>query len=103
MYVRLGFAVAVHVKPEILLIDEVLAVGDAEFQHKCFAHIDKLRADQVTIVLVTHDLESVKRFCNRAILLNHGTIAAEGTPQDVVDEYLSGVYEFSGAPPGDGL
>ena len=103
MYVRLGFAVAVHVKPEILLIDEVLAVGDAEFQHKCFTHIDKLRADQVTIVLVTHDLESVKRFCDRAILLNHGSIAAEGAPQDVVDEYLSGVYEFSGAPPGDDL
>ena len=81
MYVRLGFAVAVHVKPEILLVDEVLAVGDAEFQRKCFDHIEKLRQDKVTIVLVTHDLESVKRFCDRAVLLSHGVVAAEGKPQ----------------------
>ena len=98
MYVRLGFAVAVHVRPEILLVDEVLAVGDAEFQRKCFAHIDKLRQEQVTIVLVTHDLESVKRFCDRAVLLNHGAIAVEGEPQEVVDEYLSSHFEFSAGP-----
>jgi ABC-type polysaccharide/polyol phosphate transport system ATPase subunit len=99
MYVRLGFAVAVHVKPEILLVDEVLAVGDAEFQDKCFAHIDKLRQEQVTIVLVTHDLESVKRFCDRAVLLNHGVIAAEGNPQDVVNEYLAQVFGHAEAAP----
>jgi ABC-type polysaccharide/polyol phosphate transport system ATPase subunit len=98
MYVRLGFAVAVHVRPEILLVDEVLAVGDAEFQQKCFAHIEKLRQDKVTIVLVTHDLDSVKRFCDRAVLLNHGVIAAEGRPREVVDQYLSGHFEFSAAP-----
>ncbi len=98
MYVRLGFAVAVHVRPEILLVDEVLAVGDAEFQQKCFAHIEKLRQNKVTIVLVTHDLENVKRFCERALLLNHGVIAAEGKPQQVVDEYLSSHFEFSAAP-----
>ena len=103
MYVRLGFAVAVHVKPEILLVDEVLAVGDAEFQGKCFAHIDKLRAEQVTIVLVTHDLESVKRFCDRAVLLNHGVITAQGDPRDVVDEYLAQVFGPAGAASfGDG-
>jgi ABC-type polysaccharide/polyol phosphate transport system ATPase subunit len=99
----LGFAVAVHVKPEILLVDEVLAVGDAEFQDKCFAHIDKLRQEQVTIVLVTHDLESVKRFCDRAVLLSHGVIAAQGDPRDVVDEYLAQVFGHAGAAPaGDG-
>ena len=98
MYVRLGFAVAVHVKPEILLVDEVLAVGDAEFQRKCFDHIEKLRQNKVTIVLVTHDLDSVKRFCDRAILLNHGVIAAEGKPAKVVDEYLSSHFEFSASP-----
>ena len=98
MYVRLGFAVAVHVKPKILLVDEVLAVGDAEFQRKCFDHIEKLRQEQVTIVLVTHDLESVKRFCDRAVLLNHGAIAVEGKPQEVVDEYLSSHFEFSAGP-----
>jgi lipopolysaccharide transport system ATP-binding protein len=99
MYVRLGFAVAVHVKPEILLVDEVLAVGDAEFQGKCFAHIDRLRQEQVTIVLVTHDLESVKRFCDRALLLNHGVISAQGDPQGVVDEYLAQVFGHAGAAP----
>jgi len=99
MYVRLGFAVAVHVKPEILLVDEVLAVGDAEFQGKCFAHIDRLRREQVTIVLVSHDLESVKRFCDRALLLNHGVISAQGDPQSVVDEYLAQVFGHAGAAP----
>jgi ABC-type polysaccharide/polyol phosphate transport system ATPase subunit len=102
MYVRLGFAVAVHVRPEILIVDEVLAVGDAEFQRKCFEHIEKLRQDKVTIVLVTHDLESVKRFCDRAVLLNHGGVAAAGRPQEVVDEYLSRHFEFSASPSGRG-
>jgi ABC-type polysaccharide/polyol phosphate transport system ATPase subunit len=102
MYVRLGFAVAVHVKPEILLVDEVLAVGDAEFQDKCFAHIDRLRQELVTIVLVTHDLESVKRFCDRAVLLNHGVITAQGDPRDVADEYLAQVFGHAeAAPSGD--
>ena len=101
MYVRLGFAVAVHVRPEILLVDEVLAVGDAEFQRKCFDHIEKLREDKVTIVLVSHDLENVKRFCDRAVLLNHGAIALGGEPQEVVDEYLSSHFEFSAGPTGD--
>jgi ABC-type polysaccharide/polyol phosphate transport system ATPase subunit len=98
MYVRLGFAVAVHVRPEILLVDEVLAVGDADFQRKCFDHIEKLRQNKVTIVLVTHDLESVKRFCDRAVLLSHGVVAAEGKPREVVDEYLSSHFEFSASP-----
>ena len=102
MYVRLGFAVAVHVRPEILLVDEVLAVGDAEFQRKCFDHIEKLRQNKVTIVLVTHDLESVKRFCDRAVLLSHGVVAAEGKPREVVDEYLSRHFEFSASPSGGG-
>ena len=98
MYVRLGFAVAVHVRPEILLVDEVLAVGDAEFQHKCFDHIERLRRDKVTIVLVSHDLENVKHFCDRAILINHGVVAADGKPQEVVDEYLSSPSGFAVAP-----
>jgi lipopolysaccharide transport system ATP-binding protein len=97
MYVRLGFAVAVHVRPKILLVDEVLAVGDAEFQRKCFDHIEKLRRDKVTIVLVSHDLENVKRFCDRAILLNHGVVAADGKPQKVVNEYLSSPSGFAAA------
>jgi lipopolysaccharide transport system ATP-binding protein len=102
MYVRLGFAVAVHVRPEILLVDEVLAVGDADFQRKCFDHIEKLRQDKATIILVSHDLENVKRFCDRAVLLNHGAIVTEGEPQEVVDEYLSSHFEFSADPTGEG-
>jgi ABC-type polysaccharide/polyol phosphate transport system ATPase subunit len=89
MYMRLGFSVAVHAKPEILLVDEVLAVGDADFQAKCFAHIERLQADGVTIVLVSHDLIAVERFCQRTVLLEHGRIVAEGPPREVIDRYLS--------------
>ena len=89
MYVRLGFAVAVHVQADILLVDEVLAVGDAEFQSKCFSHIERLRADNVTIVFVSHDLMSVARFCDRVVLLQQGKITADGEPKTVIGEYLS--------------
>src|SRR3989337_3742325 len=88
MYVRLGFAVAVHVRPEILLVDEVLAVGDAEFQSKCFAHMEKLRADGVTIIMASHDLPSIQRYTDRAILLEPGQIAMEGRPADVLHHYM---------------
>lgn len=88
MYMRLGFAVAVHLDPEILLIDEVLAVGDAHFQQKCYDHLERLRADGKTIVLVSHDLDSVRRFCERAIWLDHGRLLADGPAGRSVDAYL---------------
>ncbi len=91
MFFRLGFAVAVHVDPEILLIDEVLAVGDAEFQKKCMDHIHGLRAKGVTLVLVTHDMLSLPKFCDRGILIEHGKVTDEGSPQQVVHNYLSRV------------
>lgn len=91
MFFRLGFSVAVHVKPEVLLIDEVLAVGDAQFQEKCMNHIHGLRSQGVTLVLVTHDMLSVPKFCDRAILLEQGRITDEGTPQQVVHGYLARV------------
>lgn len=91
MFFRLGFSVAVHVKPEILLIDEVLAVGDAEFQKKCMDHIHELRRKGVTLVLVTHDMLSLPKFCDRGILLEQGRITDEGTPQQVVHNYLARV------------
>ncbi|MEX2245898.1 MAG: ABC transporter ATP-binding protein [Dehalococcoidia bacterium] len=91
MYFRLGFSVAVHVNPEILLIDEVLAVGDAEFQTKCMDHIHGLRRRGVTLVLVTHDMLSLPKFCDRGILLEGGHITDEGTPQQVVHNYLARV------------
>jgi len=91
MFFRLGFSVAVHVRPEILLIDEVLAVGDAEFQKKCMDHIHGLRRQGVTLVLVTHDMMSLPMFCDRGILIEQGKVTDEGTPQQVVHNYLSRV------------
>jgi ABC-type polysaccharide/polyol phosphate transport system ATPase subunit len=89
MYLRLGFAVAVHVQPEVLLVDEVLAVGDAEFQLKCFDHIEELRRRGVTIIIVSHDLPQVERFTDRVILLEKGRIVADGLPNSVVGLYRS--------------
>ncbi len=94
MFFRLGFSVAVHVDPEILLIDEVLAVGDAEFQKKCMDHVHGLRKKGVTLVLVTHDMLSLPKFCDRGILLESGKITDEGTPQQVVHNYLQRVEDL---------
>ena len=98
MYFRLGFAVAVFVQPEILLIDEVLAVGDAEFQRKCMDHIFKLRERGVTLVLVTHDMLSMPKFCDRGILLERGRITDAGPPQEVVHNYLARVEALLALP-----
>jgi lipopolysaccharide transport system ATP-binding protein len=87
MYVRLAFAVAINVDPELLLIDEILAVGDVSFQQKCMDKFTQLRDQNRTLVLVTHDTGSVRDFCDRAIWIDHGTIKAEGVPADVIDEY----------------
>jgi ABC-type polysaccharide/polyol phosphate transport system ATPase subunit len=94
MFFRLGFSVAVHVDPEILLIDEVLAVGDAEFQKKCLDHIHGLRQRGVTLVLVTHDMLSLPKFCDRGVLLENGRITDQGTPQQIVHNYLSRVEKL---------
>ncbi len=86
MLVRLGFAVAVHVEPDILLIDEVLAVGDEAFQAKCLDRVRSFQAEGRTIVLVTHALDTVREVCDRAVMLDHGRIHAIGLPDDVVRE-----------------
>ncbi|MDE0217014.1 MAG: ABC transporter ATP-binding protein [bacterium] len=88
MYVRLGFAVAVHVDPEILIVDEVVAVGDEEFQLRCLSHLEALRAQGVTIVLVSHDLGMLRANCDQMAWLNRGLVAAAGEPQDVINAYL---------------
>lgn len=88
MYMRLAFAVAINVDADILLIDEILAVGDANFQAKCFEKLRELKASGITIVLVSHDMGTIKLFCDRAIWINEGEIAAEGNASDVVDTYL---------------
>jgi ABC-type polysaccharide/polyol phosphate transport system ATPase subunit len=89
MYLRLGFSVAIHVQPDILLVDEVLAVGDADFQEKCFEHFRTLRERNTTIIIVTHNVDSLMDFADRVIMLDHGRIKMDGGPFDVVTEYLS--------------
>ncbi|MBF0687192.1 MAG: ABC transporter ATP-binding protein [Cellulomonas sp.] len=84
MYVRLAFAVAVHVDPDILLVDEVLAVGDEPFQRKCLERIRGFQHEGRTIVLVTHGLDQVAEFCDRAVVLEHGRVAADGPPREAL-------------------
>ena len=84
MYVRLAFAVAVHVDPEILLVDEVLAVGDEPFQRKCLDRIRRFQREGRTIVFVSHGLDQVRQLCDRAVLLDHGTMLVDGTPTQAV-------------------
>src|SRR3954451_11363268 len=97
MQVRLAFAVMVQSGAEILLIDEVLAVGDAAFQQRCFDEFERLRAEGRTIVLVTHDMEMVERFCHRAMLITKGEIEVIGEPVRVGQRYLERNFERSGA------
>ena len=79
MYARLGFSVAVHVDPEILLIDEVLAVGDVEFQEKCLSRMQELRAEGRSMILVTHSPDQAKQFANRVLILNNGQLIHDGS------------------------
>ena len=87
MVARLGFSVAAHLEPEILLIDEVLAVGDLRFQAKCRVKLDEFKGREVTILLVSHGLADVRDFCNRVIWLKDGKIAADGVPDFVIPAY----------------
>ncbi|MEP6776766.1 MAG: Wzt carbohydrate-binding domain-containing protein, partial [Chloroflexota bacterium] len=89
MVMRLGFAVAINVDPDILLTDEVLAVGDEAFQRKCLDYIAALRRRGVTIIYVSHALDSVRSLCSRAIWLDHGKLIADGAANDVIDQYLA--------------
>jgi ABC-type polysaccharide/polyol phosphate transport system ATPase subunit len=91
MYMRLGFAVAIHVDPDVLLVDEVLAVGDEAFTHKCFDKLAELRRRGRTILLVTHSLDLVTRLCDEALWLDAGVARAQGDPKRVVDAYLMDV------------
>jgi ABC-type polysaccharide/polyol phosphate transport system ATPase subunit len=91
MYMRLGFAIAVTVDPDILLIDEVLAVGDEAFQHKCVGKIQEFKARGKTILLVSHDLGSVERLCDEAVWLDGGRVMAKGATREIIDRYLNHV------------
>ena len=93
MYVRLGFAIAVNVDPDVLLIDEVLAVGDESFQHKCYERLQDFKRRGKTFILVTHDLGAVERFCTQAMLLRDGRVVTSGPSRKAVDIYRGHVAE----------
>lgn len=86
MQVRLAFSIAIRAKGDILILDEVLAVGDAEFQRKCNDYFESLHGNQ-TVILVTHSMDNVKKFCDRAIMIEGGKIACEGKPEKVAEAY----------------
>jgi ABC-type polysaccharide/polyol phosphate transport system ATPase subunit len=88
MYARLGFAVAVNTRPEVLLVDEVLAVGDEVFQRRCIARMNDLRASGVTIITVSHGVQGLRDFCDRVVWLDQGKVKQDGESSDVIDEYL---------------
>lgn len=111
MYLRLAFAVAAHLDPDILLVDEVLAVGDAEFQKKCLGRMQEIGETGRTVIFVSHSMPAVLRLCDRVILLDQGGVLADGTPHDVVRAYLDSglgssaerVWQQPESAPGDEL
>ncbi len=97
MFVRLAFAVAINIEPEILIVDEALSVGDVFFQAKCYHKFEEFKEMGKTIVFVSHDLNSISKYCDRVFLLNKGNLLGEGTPKDMIDAYkrvLVGQYEI---------
>lgn len=94
MYVRLAFATAIHVEPEILIVDEALAVGDAVFAARCVRKFEELKDRGVTVFFVSHDLGLVKRLADRAVLMMHGRVEAEGRPSEIVNRYVGKVHEW---------
>ena len=97
MFVRLAFAVAINIEPEILIVDEALSVGDVFFQAKCYHKFEEFKKMGKTIVFVSHDLSSISKYCDRVYLLNKGTLLDEGSPKEMIDAYkrvLVGQYEL---------
>lgn len=87
MFARLAFALAINVEPDILVVDEALSVGDIYFQSRCFKKMDDIKKNGTTILLVTHDMSSVIKYCDKVVLLNHGKVVQEGKPKQMVDIY----------------
>jgi ABC-type polysaccharide/polyol phosphate transport system ATPase subunit len=96
MYMRLAFSIAIHIEPDILLVDEVLAVGDQAFQHRCLDKINELKRQGVTIVLVTHNLDMVRTLCDRAVWLDEGQVQVDGSVSRVLEQYLAYVQVIDG-------
>lgn len=106
MFVRLAFAVAINIEPEILIVDEALSVGDVFFQSKCYKKFEEFKAQGKTILFVSHDLSSIARYCDRVILLNKGVMLGEGSPKEMIDAYkrvLVGQEQKEGAAVGTGV
>jgi lipopolysaccharide transport system ATP-binding protein len=111
MYVRLAFSVAAHLEPDILLVDEVLAVGDAEFQQRCLGRMEDFSGSGRTVLFVSHNMQAINQLCDRAILLEGGKVAQDGDPSDVVTYYLRSthgtgsqlVWDDVDSAPGDDL
>jgi ABC-type polysaccharide/polyol phosphate transport system ATPase subunit len=99
MYMRLGFAIATEVDPDILLIDEILAVGDGAFQQKCLARIDDFRRRGKTIIFVSHDILAVRRICQRVLLIQDGRLLAEGSSESVLDQYEESLKQTIASAP----
>ena len=98
MYVRLAFAVAAHLEPDVLVVDEVLAVGDQAFQQKCLGRMEAVSADGRTVLFVSHSMSAIEQLCSRVIVLQQGCLVADGTPQDIIAGYLSQVSHTSVGP-----
>ena len=103
MFVRLGFAVAAHLEADILLVDEVLAVGDAAFQLRCYERIAELRRDGATLLFISHDLSSIERLCDRVLLMNRGQLVGAGRPSEVISQYQQLVTDTHAAGTADAL
>jgi len=89
MYMRLGFSIAVHVNPEILIIDEILAVGDTDFQKKCFRKMEEFKKQGVTIIFVSHALDQIETFCTKVLYLNHSKLISIGKPSETCEKYVN--------------
>lgn len=106
MFVRLAFAVAINIEPEILIVDEALSVGDVFFQSKCYKKFEEFKEQGKTILFVSHDLSSIARYCDRVILLNKGVMLGEGSPKEMIDAYkrvLVGQEQKEGAAVSTGV
>src|SRR5205823_2270454 len=101
MYIRLAFAVAAHLEPEILLVDEVLAVGDAAFQKKCLGKMGDVAKEGRTVLFVSHNVPAIQSLCTRAIVLHGGHIAHDGETEEVVRQYLNSFQDRNTVPLGD--
>jgi len=98
MQVRIAFSIATRAKTDILLIDEVLAVGDASFKRKCYEHFHALKKSDTTIVFVSHDMAAIREFCDRVILVEKGSIAAEGSASEIAERYMETVAPVAKPP-----